>query len=304
MRDSRVQLGTLLLLAWLCTGCKILVTTHNIGEVTTDSGNYQCPPNRICEFDVADIFFSEVFHGEATHPNYRFKRWLEGNRHFCGGSDAACALSTGQFSGNDALIGILESEEWFFLVPEFERIGEVETAILEYRDNGKAQVSTASGEVIGTIEYTPDLERVHGINIHLKGYARPYLIALEYVSGSYVLVSEKNDLVYENESCTPSTNPALVPSDQPGFGLYNPTAAEPIVVGPGGQYFIIDPVAKPTGMSWASRWFAGTRSCSQEFGEAGNLAPLVSIDVDFDFPLKFTDVQGVEHFIELHDTIP
>lgn len=303
-RPSKRSLA-ILLLTLVMSGCKIVILSHNVGEVATESGKNSCPALQSCIIDVTDIYFNEVFLGSATHPNYRFKGWLKGERHLCGGSEAACALSTEQFPGNDILMGILESEEPFFLIPEFERIGEVETAVLEYIDDGKPQVTNASGEIIGSIEHWPGDEWARAINIRLEGYAQPYSIPIEYDSLSYLLAIPVNPLVYESDSCEVTTLPGLLPSDQPAFGIVpGPGSPAPIVVGAQGQYFIVDPVGTPISMSWNSKWSAqDSWNCLSEVGESDRLAPLVPIDIALEFPLKFTDYEGIERFIEFYDVV-
>ncbi|MEM1112908.1 MAG: hypothetical protein AAGI11_13435 [Pseudomonadota bacterium] len=301
-KTTLVHCAAALLISWLGVGCKVIVMSHNVGEVTFDSGNYQCPAPQICELEVSDMFFSETFKGEATHPNYRFKGWLKGPRHFCGGLIDPCALSTKGFSGNEVLMGILESQEQFFLIPEFERIGELEVARLEHPIDERPEVRDASGKVVGSIGYEPGNDWASAIHVRLKGYAKPYSMVVEHDGLSYLLVKSKNDLVYEGESCKASPTPALVLNDQPSAGVFNPTAAEPVVVGPRGQFFILDPIGKPIRKSWVSRWHASTRQCSQEIKEAGGLAPLVPIETGFEFPLMFTDDYGVANLIEFYDT--
>jgi len=105
-----------LLLGVLTTGCKVLLVVPLGGEVTLASGAI-CTAGSECEIDVSDVSFDETFTAVASE-GYVFKQWRKRERGFFGGSaDATVRLFTSTFAENDALLGLLSSDEVFFLEP-------------------------------------------------------------------------------------------------------------------------------------------------------------------------------------------
>jgi len=280
----------------LCAGCKVFIVSHNVGGVTTEGGSYDCPAGQSCEIDVADIFFRETFSGSPEHPNYRFKGWSAGDRHLCGGVEIACSLNTEKFAENPALMAILESDEPFFLIPEFERIGLVETANLEFREDGKPRVVDASGRLVGTLEIEPGSNFAKGVNVHFGGFAKHYIILIEHTGLGYRVSNPKNDLAYNNEYCEGESLPSLILSDTPSFGVFSPETAFPVIVGPESQIYIIDPVGRPSQSTWSHRWNSGERECLQGQSGSGQVGPLAPTDTELEYPLS------IEGMIEIIDS--
>ncbi|MEO0438413.1 MAG: hypothetical protein AAF098_16055 [Pseudomonadota bacterium] len=106
----------------LLTGCRIVVQVPPGGEVLTPFGGNDCPVNSVCEIDVNDTSFDEIFRA-FPQQGYDFVGWRTDNRYLCGGSRADCALSTAGFTGNEALLALLDSDQEFFLSPVFRKAG-------------------------------------------------------------------------------------------------------------------------------------------------------------------------------------
>jgi hypothetical protein len=119
-------------------GCKLRITVPQGGHVTTESGGYDCAEGDVCTIDVVDIFFDEKFTA-VPKSCYGFKSWVQYDSvfSFCGNSNGACLLNTKLFGSFEALMAILESDQMFFLQPEFE----AETGCLE-----EAVESTFAGD--------------------------------------------------------------------------------------------------------------------------------------------------------------
>lgn len=112
-----------LLLAISVSACKVQITVPEGGRVASASGARDCEAGDTCSFEVVDLFFEDTFLGEAGE-GFAFAGWQRGNNSLCGGSAKDCFLSTGGFSGNPALLAVLESDETFFLRPLFvEKLG-------------------------------------------------------------------------------------------------------------------------------------------------------------------------------------
>jgi len=117
----RTTLGRLLVIATLvvaASGCRLRIVVPEGGRVVSESGAYQCEAGQKCNIEVVDIFFRETFRAEPAEGFY-FRRWKDGDRHFCASTYAGCALATTGFGGNAALQQILESTEVFFISPLF-----------------------------------------------------------------------------------------------------------------------------------------------------------------------------------------
>lgn len=106
----------------LLTGCKIEVTPSSHGSVKSTDGSFYCDMNSQCVINVSDIHFDQTFIAEPYDDRaYEFVGWNVEHKSLCGGSAEPCALSTADFSNNDALMSVLESDEIFYLKPTFER---------------------------------------------------------------------------------------------------------------------------------------------------------------------------------------
>lgn len=288
-----------------CSGCKLSIAPHNVGGVATDSGNYECRTSSWCLFDIVDIFFEETFTAVPGHPNYRFKQWRRMERGFCGGSSGPCALSTTGFAGHDILEAFLRSDEVFFLTPEFERIGPVETAEIEYPGDGKQVVIDAEGKSIGTIQYgswSSDINSVPfdpiGINIHFKGLAATYILLLEEspFSGKLQIATSKNDLAYAVDNCWQQSIPTMI-LPEPGEERYARPAFPPTPLVPRSSslFYIPDPVGRSVRSTWGRTWDSVKQRCRRAPENEGVHFPLISTNVSLDYPLT---VAGTNIVIE------
>lgn len=118
---QRICISRLALLFLFCTtlaACKIKIIVPDGGEVTTESGTYTCAAGNTCTIEVSDILFDEIFHA-APSSGYEFSGWKKRDKGLCGGNSSPCALSTTAFGGNNSLMAFLESDEVFYLEPEF-----------------------------------------------------------------------------------------------------------------------------------------------------------------------------------------
>ena len=100
------------------TGCKLEIRVPQGGTVVSTDGAYICEAGQTCLIDVVDLFFNETFVAQPD-PGYRFSSWREKDRYLCGGETTPCRLSTADFEGHAALQSLLESEETFYLAPQF-----------------------------------------------------------------------------------------------------------------------------------------------------------------------------------------
>ena len=112
------SLAAILAALSLLGGCKIVIDVPEGGSVVTDSGDITCSSGEVCEIDVDDTEFEQTFIAEPDE-GYAFKGWKKKDRGLCGGNEAPCALTTSGFVGNANLLAILDSDEEFFLEPEF-----------------------------------------------------------------------------------------------------------------------------------------------------------------------------------------
>lgn len=99
-------------------GCKLKIKVPNGGQVVSSDGAYICEAGQTCVIDVVDFFFDQTFIAEAA-PGFYFSHWTELDGFMCGGATTPCRLSTTEFEGDPALQSILESDETFFLQPQF-----------------------------------------------------------------------------------------------------------------------------------------------------------------------------------------
>ena len=107
----------------LLAGCKVKITVPEDGRVDSQSGAYTCSAGKVCVIEVNDTFFDETFTA-VPDQGYKFVRWKKVDRGFFGGStDSTVRLFTSGFVGNDTLLGILESDQEFYLQPVFALTG-------------------------------------------------------------------------------------------------------------------------------------------------------------------------------------
>ena len=99
--------------------CRVVVEVPPGGIVEQQSSGAICRGDTWCYFDVKDTEFEDTFTAQP-YEGYRFAGWKKADRHFCGGRREPCGLSTKGFPGTP-LMGFLDSDETFFLIPIFER---------------------------------------------------------------------------------------------------------------------------------------------------------------------------------------
>lgn len=113
------QVASSLLIATFVTACKVNIVVPAGGEVSSVSGTHRCAANSSCTLDVSHTAFDETFNAVPA-SGYVFKGWRKSNGYFCGGSNKPCRLATSGFSGNSALMHLLQSDRNFYLEPVFE----------------------------------------------------------------------------------------------------------------------------------------------------------------------------------------
>lgn len=112
---------TVMLFVSFLSACKIVISTPEGGHVRSSSGAYDCPGKKVCSVPVYDIHFDETFTA-IPEEGYFFAGWRNAEKTFCARSIEPCTLKTSGLSGQENLLQILESDEEFFLYPDF-RVG-------------------------------------------------------------------------------------------------------------------------------------------------------------------------------------
>lgn len=123
---SRIRPLILLVASMLMVGCKLVVVVPEGGRVVSESGAYTCAESTECTFDIVDVFFEETFVAVPAE-GYEFRNWVKRIYGFCGNSTEPCYLTTKEFGAFEVLMALLESDDVFYLEPEFaaaeERVG-------------------------------------------------------------------------------------------------------------------------------------------------------------------------------------
>ena len=97
--------------------CKLEISVPTGGRVVGESG-FECQAGATCVLEVSTDDFSDVFRAEPAE-GYVFSHWRKKQRAFCGKKSGACALTTTGFAAYPILLGILASDETFYLEPVF-----------------------------------------------------------------------------------------------------------------------------------------------------------------------------------------
>ncbi|MFT4518916.1 MAG: hypothetical protein ACI9JM_001305 [Halioglobus sp.] len=113
-----------LLLTGCITACKLAVLVTDGGDVSSLSTTRDCAGGTICEFEITDSTFSEIFTA-VPKPGYQFVRWRNGGADFfCADSvSPSCTLTNVGTAGNVAVEAIIASFQLFHIMPVFEFIG-------------------------------------------------------------------------------------------------------------------------------------------------------------------------------------
>ncbi|GEM_PF-3100602 len=181
--------------------CKIRIVVPDGTTVVSDSQAFRCDAGQVCEIDVVDVFFDETFDVE-TDEGLEFIEWRWQDRGLCGGRGEPCRLTTTGFVGNETLIGILESDQSFFLEPVVWPV--VEGAYrLEYREiDDEPIVRDANGVAIGSWQGGPE----DNLSMHFEGLPDTYTISL--ADDLYGSEPDPFNLFYRNqEDCQADRNP-------------------------------------------------------------------------------------------------
>ena len=117
MQKTGIRLTALSSLGSVLAGCRIDLIAPEGATIRSESGAIECVGPATCTVEVNDLFFDETFIVE-TDPDVFFAGWRRRDRGFCGGQADPCRLFTSGFTGNDVLLGFLESDETFFLEAE------------------------------------------------------------------------------------------------------------------------------------------------------------------------------------------
>lgn len=104
----------------MLVGCKIEVVAPFTGSVTTKDGSFSCSAGEKCVVDVVDVFFDQTYI-PIPLDEYDFIRWQEGHKLLCGRAKTPCHLFTSGFSENEDLLGVLETDQTFYLRPVFRK---------------------------------------------------------------------------------------------------------------------------------------------------------------------------------------
>ena len=97
--------------------CRLEITVPAGGRVVGESG-FACASGDTCVIEVTEDNFNDVFRAEPA-VGYTFSHWKKKKRAFCGEKRGVCALTTNGFAAHPLLLGILASDETFFLEPVF-----------------------------------------------------------------------------------------------------------------------------------------------------------------------------------------
>ncbi len=183
----------ILLLGVLTTGCKVLLVVPDGGVVTLGSG-VTCAAGSECEIDVSDVSFDETFTATANE-GYVFTQWRKRERGFFGGSsDTTVRLFTSTFADNDVLLGLLSSDEVFFLEPVFELEGELVQVSGVARFEAPPAKALCRGLDFEAVETRP----IRGATVQLVSEDGQRVLAsgTTDISGAYSLATEPNTNVF------------------------------------------------------------------------------------------------------------
>jgi hypothetical protein len=115
----KLNILTVIVVSLLLNACKVQIKVPVGGSVQSDSGAYSCAAGQICEIDVVDLFFDETFTAVPA-SGYEFTSWKKRDSGFFGGhTNPSVRLFTSDFPAFPALLPFLESDQVFYLSPNF-----------------------------------------------------------------------------------------------------------------------------------------------------------------------------------------
>ena len=115
---KQFTLAALVAATALVGGCKIVIDVPEGGTVTTESGDFSCAAGTRCVVDVSDTSFDQTYVAEPAQ-GYAFNGWKRKSRSFCARTEGPCRLATTAFVGIPELLQILDTDEEFYLEPQF-----------------------------------------------------------------------------------------------------------------------------------------------------------------------------------------
>ncbi len=125
MKISRLlKILTILAITALVAGCKLAVMVPSGGDVTSESGTRNCAGGSLCEFNITDSTFYEVFTAVAR-PGYVFSKWSAGGpAFFCGDStNPNCEITNEGTAGDANIQAIIATGKFFYVMPIFKFVG-------------------------------------------------------------------------------------------------------------------------------------------------------------------------------------
>jgi Leucine Rich repeats (2 copies) len=132
------SLLALMLVFVLTAGCKVEITVPEGGKVVSASHAYDCDSGKICVVEVNDFHFAEKFDAQAWE-GWVFIGWKVGRGYLCQRSDSVCHLSNKGLGQYEAMSAIVESDETFFLEPEFVKGTPYDEALANVQDESLRQ---------------------------------------------------------------------------------------------------------------------------------------------------------------------
>jgi hypothetical protein len=103
----------------MIVSCKVEIIVSEGGSVMSSSGAYNCAAGKTCTIDVVDLFFDETFTAVPAN-GYEFSSWKKRDDGFFGGETSpSVRLYTSDFSTFPVLLTFLETDNVFYLEPNF-----------------------------------------------------------------------------------------------------------------------------------------------------------------------------------------
>ena len=161
-------------------GCKIVQIAGHGGSIVSQSGDHDCPENRICTVEVpVGEAFRDIFTA-VPREGYAFAGWRESQRYLCVDKTAACILDIpAPFTELDATVHMTAE---FYHQPTLESPGAIDIEYgvwndddvtyddtgffyfsADFDDDGDDDMLLASGVWKGTAEDVSAIERQEGV---------------------------------------------------------------------------------------------------------------------------------------------
>jgi hypothetical protein len=102
----------------LLAGCRIQLSVPTGGTVTNQAGQPACGSTVECTIEVDGYGFSDTYTANPDQGQL-FAGWQKGHRRLCGGRLNPCALDASVAAGVPVLEALVESDEAFYLSPQF-----------------------------------------------------------------------------------------------------------------------------------------------------------------------------------------